>query len=41
MVAAIHKGMGPDKKIDCIACHKTAGHDYSGEVAKVDEKPAN
>lgn len=30
MVAAIHKGMGPgaEKKVDCLACHPTAGHNY-------------
>ena len=27
---AIHKGMGPnaEKKVDCLACHPTAGHNY-------------
>ena len=44
MVAAIPKGMGPDseKKVDCLACHPTAGHDYTGLgmedlVAKTEE----
>lgn len=35
MVAALHKNMGPGKNIDCLACHKTAGHDYTEE-----KKPA-
>ena len=35
LVATSHKNMGPGKNIDCIACHKTAGHDYSE-----DKKPA-
>ena len=38
LVAQIHKGMGPDKKVDCIACHPTAGHNYAGEVIPVAEK---
>ena len=27
---SIHKGMGPnaEKKVDCLACHPTAGHNY-------------
>lgn len=29
LVARIHKGMGPDTKVDCLACHPTAGHKYS------------
>lgn len=38
LVAMIHKGMGPDKKVDCIACHPTAGHNYAGEVIPTAEK---
>jgi nitrate/TMAO reductase-like tetraheme cytochrome c subunit len=30
LIGAIHKGMGPnaEKKVDCLACHPTAGHNY-------------
>lgn len=30
MVAAIHKNFGPNakEKVDCLACHPTAGHNY-------------
>lgn len=30
MVAEIHRGMGPEaeKKVDCLVCHPTAGHNY-------------
>ena len=30
MIATMHKNMGKDGKVvDCLACHPTAGHDYS------------
>ena len=35
LVAAIHKGMGPETKVDCISCHPTAGHNYTGEILPV------
>lgn len=38
IVAQIHKGMGPDKKVNCIACHKTAGHNYAGEIIPATER---
>ncbi|MDO5530623.1 NapC/NirT family cytochrome c [Sutterella sp.] len=30
ILAMLHKGMGPnaEKKVDCLACHPTAGHNY-------------
>ena len=30
MLAEIHRGFGPEseKKVDCLACHPTAGHNY-------------
>ncbi len=38
MVALLHNAMAKEKKIDCLACHKTAGHDYAALKPKEEPK---
>ena len=40
MVQQIHRGMGPEaeKRVDCLSCHPTAGHNYGYVISFTQEK---